>query len=138
MAKRPKPWTKEERECIGCGKRFISRNSLNKYCTVKCGTTNYHLDWYDKNKDIIKDKYLKRNFNISLGDLNEILKKQDYKCRICKESFGLMNPKNIHVDHCHEKGNVRGVLCFHCNTGLGHFKDRIEILNEAKEYLKDA
>jgi len=40
------------------------------------------------------------------------------------------------IDHCHEKGHVRGLLCYHCNIGLGHFKDNTLWLQRAIEYLK--
>ena len=40
------------------------------------------------------------------------------------------------VDHCHDSGVVRGVLCGNCNTGLGYADDNIEILYEMIEYLK--
>ena len=39
------------------------------------------------------------------------------------------------VDHCHKTGKVRGLLCFHCNTALGHVFDDIKILDRMKQYL---
>jgi hypothetical protein len=72
------------------------------------------------------------------------LKKQD-KCDICggNEYSGSRNNKHIGViyslvmDHNHETGKFRDMLCNHCNRGLGHFKDNIESLEKAIKYLKD-
>ena len=38
-------------------------------------------------------------------------------------------------DHCHGTGQLRGFLCMHCNTGLGHFKDDARLLRRAARYL---
>lgn len=54
-------------------------------------------------------------------------------CAICKEP-----PREgyrLFIDHCHSTGRVRGLLCAHCNTGLGFFKDRIMSLARAIHYL---
>lgn len=56
-------------------------------------------------------------------------------CELC----GADNPgtkKGWAVDHCHATGKVRGILCVGCNTGLGGFKDNLETLRKAAEYLK--
>lgn len=41
----------------------------------------------------------------------------------------------MHVDHCHDTGAVRGVLCFNCNAALGHVNDSIERLQSLIRYL---
>ncbi|MFE9645747.1 endonuclease VII domain-containing protein [Streptomyces sp. NPDC006365] len=41
-----------------------------------------------------------------------------------------------HVDHCHETGRVRGVLCFSRNAALGQFKDRPDVIRRAATYVE--
>lgn len=59
-------------------------------------------------------------------------KKQKDKCAICSAPLG----KSPHVDHCHSKGHIRGLLCNNCNVGLGLFNDNIGSLKAAVVYLK--
>lgn len=61
----------------------------------------------------------------------EFLARQDGKCAICKE---VLNSRN-NLDHCHITGAFRGVLCGLCNSGLGMFKDNIDYLKRAINYL---
>ena len=55
-------------------------------------------------------------------------------CAICNTA--LSTSKAVHLDHCHISGDIRGVLCQPCNIGLGGFKDNIESLENAIEYLQ--
>lgn len=72
------------------------------------------------------------------------LKKQE-KCDICggNEFAGSRNNKHLGkvyalvMDHNHQTGKFRGMLCNHCNRGLGNFKDNIENLENAILYLKN-
>jgi hypothetical protein len=64
---------------------------------------------------------------------------QNGKCAICNESLGdLKNdrvPSEAKLDHDHETGRIRGVLCDKCNRGLGFFKDDPKRLRDAVAYL---
>lgn len=55
-------------------------------------------------------------------------------CDICGTEES-QNGKAMAVDHCHETGAVRGVLCWHCNTAIGKFNDSPELLARAIHYL---
>ena len=55
------------------------------------------------------------------------------KCGICGAS---PKGKRLASDHCHVTGAKRGYLCMNCNTGLGHFRDRTDLLEKAIAYLK--
>lgn len=58
-------------------------------------------------------------------------------CAICNKEIPPLG-KGRHLDHCHKTNVIRGILCTHCNFGLGNFKDNIESLSKAMEYLKTA
>ncbi len=61
---------------------------------------------------------------------------QDGKCAICGTAEPGGRGKRLHVDHCHETGLVRGLLCYACNTGLGLFRHNSQSLEQAQAYLK--
>lgn len=80
---------------------------------------------------------LKFQYKLSLEDYKALLQNQDNKCAICNCSSPTGRWDSFHVDHCHTTGKVRGLLCHHCNTGIGNLKDSIEILNKAISYLEN-
>ena len=64
--------------------------------------------------------------------------RQGASCAICKSTEPCMkNAGRLYVDHCHETGEVRGLLCFRCNTMLGNAGDSPEVLRLAAEYLEN-
>jgi len=74
---------------------------------------------------------LSRLYNLSKEEYYSLLESQGNCCAICKTVH-----KKYHVDHCHESGIVRGILCSKCNTGLGKFNDNPDMLMLAVRYLK--
>lgn len=79
---------------------------------------------------------LKETYDLSKDDFYLMLEKQGGKCAICRSE----DPKNkkgvFYVDHCHETGKVRGLLCHKCNYVLGVFRDQVALFYNAIEYLK--
>lgn len=73
-----------------------------------------------------------KRYGITIDDYEEMLLKQNNKCVICEREF--VRPP--HIDHDHSSGQVRGLLCYPCNSGLGQFQDSPEILKKAVEYLE--
>jgi hypothetical protein len=65
-----------------------------------------------------------------------MLKEQEHSCKICGVHEKHCD-KALAVDHNHETGSIRALLCQHCNTGLGQFRDRQEFLLKAVEYLDE-
>lgn len=78
---------------------------------------------------------------ISADQYEQMVKDHNDKCSICGMPETRRNPKNpdeicrLVIDHCHETNIVRGLLCHGCNVALGSFKDNIEILRNAIDYL---
>lgn len=76
------------------------------------------------------DHYFVRTYGLSRAQVEDRRAKQGGLCAICYE-----RPAQ-HVDHDHVTGQVRGLLCFNCNGGLGQFRDDIELLELAGNYLE--
>ena len=80
-----------------------------------------------------RDQYLKR-YGITHQDYERMLEAQGGVCAICR-SVETKKWDHFSVDHNHETGEVRGLLCATCNTGLGQFQDNPSLLVEAANYL---
>lgn len=79
---------------------------------------------------------LKRSYGITLADYYKMLSEQGGGCGICGVRAPGKRTKNFAVDHCHETGNVRGLLCHKCNRALGLMQDSPLLLEVAAAYLK--
>jgi hypothetical protein len=90
----------------------------------------------EKTKIEDRKKNLKRNFNITSEDYNNLLEKQNNKCAICESEYsGRKDYSNFCVDHDHITNRIRGLLCGPCNMLLGNANDSLEILKSAIGYL---
>ncbi|MFH8563448.1 endonuclease VII domain-containing protein [Streptomyces sp. NPDC017988] len=74
--------------------------------------------------------YFQRKYGLTPAELEELIASQHGVCCICLAALA------EHVDHCHETGKVRGVLCFSCNAALGQFKDRPDAIRRAAAYVE--
>lgn len=71
-----------------------------------------------------------RQYGLNEEDYNEMYDKQEGKCAICKQNLRLV------VDHCHDSGKIRGLLCNQCNIALGAMYDDVDRLLAAVLYLQ--
>lgn len=101
-----------------------------------------HLYCSDSCKDIgLAENYYRNTYGIGYEDVLKMLEDQDYLCAICREVGFKMHPgikSPLNVDHCHETGRVRGLLCHNCNRALGLLKDDVERLKRSISYLEGA
>jgi hypothetical protein len=96
--------------------------------------------YYHRNKDKCiarsKEYQLKSKYGITSDDRDAMLASQEFRCAICKDDAP-GGHGTWHVDHCHDTGAVRGLLCTRCNMGLGQFRDNTEFLSNAIAYLNE-
>jgi len=152
----PKPFSDF---CKGSGK-----GGLQNWCREHTRKTN--REWVKKNpeKNRAKGKRFRQNnpqgyrklslraqlksaYKITEQDYEALFFAQEGKCAVCQTKLVSRSnfereirghaPNNVaRVDHCHETGCVRGLLCFSCNVGLGKFKDDENLLLRALRYLQ--
>lgn len=104
----------------------------------------YMLDWR-KNHPEKDEEYrkayaerrrvgaLKRYYGLTIEEVENIFLSQNGCCAICKNEF--QDRKTMHIDHNHQTGKVRGLLCNGCNHGIGHFQENPDNLLNAFQYL---
>ena len=106
------------------------RHSTCKECDKKRVKENHDPKRY-------REQHLKRQYGIDHKEYDKILKQQNGCCSVCgtDKPGGKHQNKYFHVDHNHETGVVRGLLCSHCNTALGLFNEDVAIMKKAMVYL---
>lgn len=110
-------------------KKTGRRHSVCKICDRKRVKEQYNAQTY-------RNQHLKRNYGITLNEYNQMLMEQEHRCKTC----GTTKPGGKHgkfmVDHSHNTGEVRGLLCKSCNIALGEVGDNISTLQKMIEYLQ--
>lgn len=74
-----------------------------------------------------------KKFNLSVNKYYTLIKQQNNRCSLCGN---LPKKRALAVDHCHNTGIIRGLLCVSCNTSLGQLGDTVESLQRVIKYLK--
>lgn len=95
---------------------------------IKAGQAAYRAA--NPGKNLVWNRLKK--YGITPEAFQLMLLRQKNSCGICEEVFS----EEPNVDHCHRTGEVRGLLCGRCNRALGGFRDSLEVLERAKEYLR--
>ncbi len=121
------------KECGKCKKvKDLSEYHADK--STVSGLTSWCItckkEYTKDNKENIKITRASKIYNISKKEASDLLSLSN--CEICNKEI---EGHSKHIDHCHESGLVRGILCRECNLGLGHFKDDILNLGNAIAYL---
>lgn len=105
---------------------------------------NYLKQWKARNKKrtkVMKRKeYLKSKYGISLEQYEDMRVAQQYRCYVCdkhEDEIPNPGPTALNVDHCHDTGVIRKLLCMSCNIALGKVNDDVEILQRCIEYIKE-
>ncbi len=94
-----------------------------------------------KTKKRYRKKDLKKKFGITIGKYDEMFENQNGVCAICNKPETAIRqglPANLAIDHDHQTGQIRGLLCARCNTMIGLAKENITTLTHAISYLIQA
>ena len=138
------------KECLSCRETkelslFRRNNRTKDGFTSSCKKClNLVRDaYYKANPEKNRERSIKQNYGISMEQLELLYEKQKGSCAICGKHLDLYSNNkedSLHVarvDHCHTTGKVRGLLCNHCNIGIGHMRDNIVLLRNAVQYLEE-
>ena len=96
-----------------------------------------------KNPDVYRNKQLLWTFGITLEEYQRMEAGQGGTCAVCRRPETEIHPqsgkpRNLAVDHNHDTGAIRGLLCNACNRGIGLLNDDPNLLEAAAQYLKTA
>lgn len=138
-------------------KRLETNHRKRKHCSYTCSNETRRIHpagfWEPGNRDMrdlrnhkarlfrrynrYHESFLRRRL-VTKEQFEAMLLAQASLCAICREAFTDTGKTRLEVDHDHQTGFIRGVLCGSCNRGIGSLKDDIVLLKKAIEYLEDA
>lgn len=134
------------KKCKNCGedkpneeyyKRVASKDGLAFNC--KSCSDETAREWNNRNTDkrfeTRRKSHLRRKFDISLEQYSELLKKQNNCCAVCERHVSEFN-KELAVDHNHQTGEIRGLLCTNCNYRLVAKHTNGELLRKIADYVE--
>lgn len=119
-------------------KKKYGENAEFRWSKLSKQAIKLQTDPEHKKKHMLSQRrwHLKKNYGLSLDGFNSILESQGGGCAICGTTSNQLESKTrMVVDHCHRTGKVRGILCDLCNTAIGKFHDRTDLLTAAINYI---
>lgn len=137
VAKRPPGYRTQDRNrkrkpCVDCVREGITTKRKAPYPGPRCAT--HHRAKRSQRGDVSWEKRIEAIYGITAEQYWQIYEYQEGRCYICQRATGVR--KRLSVDHCHETGRVRGLLCTACNRNvLGHLRDDTAALQRAIDYL---
>lgn len=112
---------------LACNRAWAKRNREHVRSRARA--------WYANHRDAMCVAARARSHGLTVAEMEAL----GVSCHICgADGSGVKRAPALYVDHCHETGRVRGVLCHGCNSGIGYLKDDPALLAKAAEYLTNA
>lgn len=126
--------TKATRCCLACGQALRpEQRDDTLFCSRSCKEADRSAS--GRSADASTRHYYRSRYGMSREDA---VARFGDRCNICGTADGGGRYANLHIDHCHASGRVRGMLCSPCNNGLGRFRDDPALLKNAAAYLEAA
>nr|DAX20884.1 MAG TPA: Recombination endonuclease VII [Caudoviricetes sp.] len=124
----------DRKPCIDCTAEGRVNKRATPYPGPRCAT--HHGLEMKRRKQASRERSLMKRFGITMAEYEAIYEHQGGVCYICRRATG--KSRALAVDHDHETGYIRGLLCSSCNKGvIGHLRDSVETLQRAITYLED-
>jgi hypothetical protein len=121
---------RDEFWCLPCRNRTRVHKPTKYVGTREERRRQATKNWRDNNQEKVLNKRYKERYGITFVEYQAMSEKQKNKCLICNVEEKLV------VDHNHETGKIRGLLCNNCNCAIGLLKDDPIILQSAISYLQ--
>lgn len=117
-------------DCKECTKKASTKYVQDNFNEV----ARYKKAWYDSRASTVVDKNRFAQLGVTAEEYAARGEAQKGLCAICGKVCS--TGRRLAQDHCHVTGKIRDLLCHSCNTSLGGFKDSIEVLQKAIDYLR--
>lgn len=122
---------KAGRTCLNCDAALDGRRSTAIFCSKTCKDAERVAT--GRSAEASLRYYFSRRYGLTPEQVEAMAAEG---CGICGTTEWTGRHRRPHVDHCHETGAIRGILCHGCNVSIGHFRDDIELLRAAIVYLE--
>ena len=138
-------WARKHDKCIVCGTTKIPHNSHGRCAKChgkeyfkqnKATMSNYSRTYYRNNKKRYQGIQYQRKYGIGMEDYQNLLLEQNNKCAICGKHQEELS-KILFIDHNHDTGKIRGLLCYNCNSAIGLFGENLATMARAITYLRN-
>jgi hypothetical protein len=120
-SRRRKPYRDEYR------KAYYAKNRESSIAATK--------QWQKENHDKNKATKLHYRYGVTPESYDSMYVEQLGRCSVCRDVLPYQG-KGCHIDHDHVSGIVRALLCLGCNVGIGHFRERPELMRAAASYIE--
>jgi hypothetical protein len=119
------------RQCSICEKHlplssYGRQTTGNKVLKKNCRRCDYERHG--------RKRHYEKNYGLTEQEYHEMLSALSFKCPACNKEHD--ENQRLVVDHCHDSGKVRGLLCLNCNFALGYAKDSPSVLRKLADYLE--
>jgi hypothetical protein len=127
--------------CQKCGEERAADDFYLHRRACKPCVRDHQRNFRNSHPDYNHVRNLQRRYGLSADEYQTLLANHNFACGICKVeisyALGYKGKRSVVVDHNHETGDVRGILCSKCNLVLGHARESTEILYQAIVYLSE-
>jgi len=117
--------------CEWCESDFVGLRVTRRFCSRACAQRARHDTPEYKRQNL--NRYYQNRYGLTIDEVEAM---RSTGCEICGRTSGSGRWGQLHIDHDHETGEVRGVLCHGCNVSLGHLNHDRNLLERAIAYLE--